>query len=213
VPGRPLGARDAADRELLATAGRYFGHLARRCALDAPARPGPLLEMVRANVAEGLGEDRLAGLRGAERHLRGLGEAPAVAIDGRVLRHEWLRAGDGYLKADAVDHHDDHFFPGPADIAWDVAAFGAEFALSDAALGDLAADVAARARDPGLSRRIPYYAVAYLAFRLGYAHLAAATLAGTPDGRRMAERAANYRVLLDVALRRLAVTAPSFTIR
>ena len=52
-----------------------------------------------------------------------LPEGRAVALDGRMLPHEWLETPAGYVKTDALDHHDDHFFPGPQDIAWDVAAF------------------------------------------------------------------------------------------
>ncbi|MBZ5585043.1 MAG: hypothetical protein LAQ30_23105, partial [Acidobacteriia bacterium] len=40
-------------------------------------------------------------------------DGAAIALDGRMLRHEWLETARGYMKADALDHHDDHFFPGP----------------------------------------------------------------------------------------------------
>ena len=36
--------------------------------------------------------------------------------------HEWLRLDDGNVrKTDAIAHGDDHLFPGPTDIAWDLA--------------------------------------------------------------------------------------------
>ena len=45
-----------------------------------------------------------------------------VIADARMLPHEWLIAEDGrILKLDGVSHGDDHFFPGPCDIAWDLA--------------------------------------------------------------------------------------------
>ena len=50
------------------------------------------------------------------------------------------------------------------DIAWDVAGFGAEFGIPDKVLADWASSLG----DPGLPIRLPFYRVAYLAFRLGY---------------------------------------------
>jgi hypothetical protein len=32
-----------------------------------------------------------------ERQARGFGAVPAVAVDGRVLPHEWVRTAQGYL--------------------------------------------------------------------------------------------------------------------
>ena len=49
-------------------------------------------------------------------------EAPACAMDNRMFPHEWLATRRSYIKTDGTDHHDDHFYPGPQDIAWDLAA-------------------------------------------------------------------------------------------
>jgi hypothetical protein len=129
-----------------------------------------------------------------------------VAVDGRTLPHEWLLTPAGaYLKADVVDHHADHFFPGPAaDIAWDIAGLVAEFGLSDATAGDLASAVGVTTGDPTLPARLPFHQAAYLAFRLGYVRLAAATLAGTADGARMGRLARRYRRQLERAVERLS---------
>jgi hypothetical protein len=41
-----------------------------------------------------------------------------VVCDAKMSPHEWLAAEDGrFLKFDATAHGDDHFFPGPCDIA------------------------------------------------------------------------------------------------
>ena len=37
-------------------------------------------------------------------------DAPAYELDGRMLPHEWIETSSGFLKTDAVDHFDDHFF-------------------------------------------------------------------------------------------------------
>src|SRR5262249_60519560 len=48
-------------------------------------------------------------------------EHPTIC-DGRMQPHEWLLTEDGrMLKTDSGSHGDDHFFPGPTDIAWDLA--------------------------------------------------------------------------------------------
>ena len=45
-----------------------------------------------------------------------------ATTDSRLAPHEWLRMADGTVrKTDAIAHGDDHFFPGPTDIAWDLA--------------------------------------------------------------------------------------------
>jgi hypothetical protein len=59
-----------------------------------------------------------------------------VELDGRMLPHEWLITEAGYKKTDALDHHDDHFFPGAQDIAWDLAGAAVEFRMSPDALVD-----------------------------------------------------------------------------
>ena len=57
-------------------------------------------------------------------------EGVVVAIDGRMLPHEWLETRMAIVKADALDHHDDHFFPGCQDIAWDIAGASVEWRRS-----------------------------------------------------------------------------------
>ncbi len=149
--------------------------------------------MLEANAKALLGD--LSTLPGIE----GLGAAPEVALDARVRPHEWLRTDGGFLKTDALDHHRDHFYPGPADIAWDVAGLIAEFDLPAGEVGELAA---AALGDPGLPRRLPFHRAAYLAARAGEAAFAAQSLGGGLDGRRAQRALARYRRLLRECLRR-----------
>ena len=45
-------------------------------------------------------------------------QRPVIA-DSRMQPHEWLLTPAGQvLKTDSGSHGDDHFFPGPTDIAW-----------------------------------------------------------------------------------------------
>lgn len=102
-----------------------------------------------------------------------------VAIDGRMLPHEWIETEHGWTKTDALDHHDDHFFPGCQPVAWDRAGAAVEFGLLDSA------------RD--------FWTKAYLAWRIGYCTLAARTLGADIDGSRFATLANRYRSKLRAA--------------
>ena len=45
-----------------------------------------------------------------------------LIVDGRLQPWEWIVTRQGVLlKTDASSHGDDHFLPGPTDIAWDLA--------------------------------------------------------------------------------------------
>jgi hypothetical protein len=200
VAGRPLGRGDGEGR-FLCFAARYLGHLGRTFVTGEPARPESLLPMLVANVTEALGEGAVPP--GLERHVRALPSAPTVALDGRVLPHEWLRTEHGYLKTDATDHHADHGYPGPADIAWDVAALIAEFDLTEPAAEDFIAAVSAALDDPWLPRRLPFHAAAYLAYRTGHTVFAADALGAAADGTRMRRARDRYRALLASSLARL----------
>jgi hypothetical protein len=202
VPGRPL-RRGEADAALLTTASRYLVHRAATICDPEPVRFEELCTMIRVNVGEGLGAEQADRLGELARFRPLIAAAPAVAVDGRMLPHEWLRTAGGYLKTDGVDHAHDHFFPGRQDIAWDLAGFAVEFALPGRARADLTAEVAHRLADRTLPARLPFYTLAYLACRLGYCTLAAETLGAAPEGARFAALARRYRRLLGPAIRQL----------
>jgi hypothetical protein len=113
-----------------------------------------------------------------------------------MLPHEWIRTPGGYLKTDAVHHHDDHFFPGCQDIAWDVAGTCLEFNLDPYQRRHLIERYRSLSRDSRIAARLPLHAITYLAFRLGYASLAASTLGQNSDGKRYARAALRYGELL-----------------
>ncbi|MGI9090036.1 MAG: hypothetical protein ACR2GG_02900, partial [Gemmatimonadaceae bacterium] len=127
-------------------------------------------------------------------------EERPVALDGRMLPHEWLRSGDTLIKTDATDHHDDHFFPGTQDIAWDLAATAVEFKLDDRAERYLLERYSAASGDRHIAERVPFYRIAYLAHRVGYATLASETLDPSDDQSRWLAMAAAYRNQLRGAL-------------
>jgi hypothetical protein len=206
VGGRPLRREDA-DAHLLRAAVRYIAHLRENDAVEGSVCFESLVRMIEVNVVEGLGRawrDRMGDL---ERFRAMVAASPALAIDARMMPHEWLATSRGILKADATDHGDDHFFPGPQDIAWDVAGFTVEFGLSGTATRDFTDALAALSGDRQLRLRLPFYTVAYLACRLGYATLAAQTLGQSPDGARMTALAQRYRRQLRLSISRLGQAA------
>lgn len=151
--------------------------------------------MIRVNVLEGLGPKWAERLEPLE-----VADAPACAIDNRMFPHEWLRTAAGYVKTDGVEHHDDHFLPGCQDIAWDVAAAQVEFGMNAAEGAEFVRRYSQLSGDGTVAARLPFYRLVWLAFRLGYSAMAAAALAGTPDGPRFERLRSRYAALLRQAM-------------
>ncbi|MGH7509196.1 MAG: hypothetical protein ACREMZ_06970 [Gemmatimonadales bacterium] len=203
VPGAPVSS-ERIDARLLETIARYLAHLSLEHAAEPSVANTVLREMIAHNVDEGLGDEwlRLVDTR-LRNHPGDWNERPA-ALDGRMLPHEWIRTDSGYLKTDSIDHHDDHFFPGCQDIAWDLAAACLEFDLDSEERRWLVERYRVMSRDRTITARLPLQAISYLAFRLGYATLASSVLGRTPDGKQFAAAAGRYASLLRRELIRTA---------
>lgn len=196
TPGAPVSRQEGVEPELLETMASYLAYISREHPAEPSVTDTSLREMVSTNVAKGLGDRWLSRLDSSlSGSAAGWCERP-VALDGRMLPHEWIRTAQGYLKTDAVDHCDDHFFPGCQDIAWDVVAACLEFGLPPDNRRRLIQRYRVLSGDRTIASRLPLHAVTYLAFRLGYATMAAGTLGGTPDGMRFAGAAERYQELL-----------------
>ncbi|MBP1806405.1 hypothetical protein [Rubellimicrobium aerolatum] len=198
VEGRLVGALDDAT---MGAVGRHLAWVARQAPVGQ-VRAGELLELTRTNVAEGLGEGVAERLGWMEAQAGVVEARPAVAVDGRMLPQEWLRTGRGVLKTDGLDHHDDHFWPGTQDIAWDLAGAMTEFGMDAEARERLVGDYIAATGDRGVREVLAFQETAYLAWRLGYASLAAETLGDGPDGRGMARARDGYAAALRAAIER-----------
>jgi hypothetical protein len=153
---------------------RYFAFLRREFSLGHAADTRSLAEMIEVNTGRPWDGP--------------IPEGEAVALDGRVLPHEWLETPDGYVKLDGLDHHDDHFFPGPQDIAWDLAAFDIEFGGGEYLMERYRRE----SGDQTIGTRLPFYRAAYLAFRLGYTDLAARSLGASDDAARFRRDRTGY---------------------
>jgi hypothetical protein len=197
LPGAPV-ARDAADPAFLAQVARYLAWTAS----EMPAEPAPLSalrQMALHNTEQALGTQAARRLRARFPSLEAFGAGRFARLDARHLPQEWLRAPAGYRKVDATDHGDDDFFPGPADIAWDVAAAALELAPADGRHA-LVARYRALSGDGDIQRRLPAWAAAYLAWRIGYTAMAAESLGDSADGRRFARERERYVALLRAEL-------------
>lgn len=200
IDGTPVAPRTA-PRDLIEHVAGYLAYLRRA----HPAADGPqtevLLDMVRTNVREALGEEWLPAVKRIEPLADEVSAAPTSRCDARLLPHEFLQTADGFVKTDALSHHDDHFLPGPQHVAWDLAGASAELELDVTAQAALVDKYAEAADDPQARRILPFHRVAYLAFRTGYTTTAAEALGDSPDGKAMRERSGFYAQHLARALR------------
>lgn len=161
-------------------AGRYLAWVASTHRIGAAAAPSvELQEMLEANVGKPVEPP----------------EGPVVALDGRMLACEWGETAQGFVKFDGTDHGDDPFFPGPADIAWDLAAVGVEFGRARGRAVIAAYCQASGETLRALAPRLRWHRLAYLAFRAAYCRLAA-TQTSTQDSTSFARLAEGYTRLI-----------------
>jgi hypothetical protein len=167
-------------------------HFARYCAFRVSEFPAPQSEpaelgrMLEFNVHQEFGRE----LTLDEGEL--ISRNPVLA-DGRMQPYEWLATSDGrFVKTDAISHGDNHFFPGPCDIAWDLAGAAVEWGLDPGALNFLLA----RFRDysgKDASKQLPRHMLAYSVFRLGFCKMAISTVLGTEEEPRLRSSYLHYR--------------------
>lgn len=181
VPGTPLTADDATD-DLLDFMARYLAFRRQAFAVGESARTAALAEMIGANL----------GLRAGRPP-----KSEAVICDGRMMPHEWIATPRGYLKTDALDHGDNHFQPGPADICWDLAGAMIEWKLDERERERLLKRYVRHSGDRRASERLPFYQLAYTAFRVGYTELAMTALPISADRRRFERLRETYLSALD----------------
>ena len=170
------------SRDDARTIGTYIGRVAAAFPTGAVVDVEGLNDMIQTN---------LQGIVTIPR-LEAAAEVQVAALDGRMLAHEWIRTGNGLVKVDALDHHADHFFPGPQSPAWDLAGAEIELRMDGAQAGEMIGAFAQVAAGADARRWLPFYRVAYAAFRFGYTTLAATTLKGTGDEARFTRAAAYY---------------------
>ncbi|MEN6464592.1 MAG: hypothetical protein ABFD62_05365 [Syntrophaceae bacterium] len=192
--GRPLAAADL-SAALIERMAQYLAFLKTRYPAEPDLSAAAMLQMVEINAGEGLGK-AWARKTGRLAKMKGLLEGEAAEIDGRMLPHEWILSEGRYLKADALDHHADQFFPKRQDIAWDIAGAAVEFGMDRAQIDFLLDRYAELSLDRSAAEKLPLYSICYLAYRLGYSALAEQSLTGTTDGRMFGILKSHYAKLL-----------------
>ena len=187
LSGRPMSACDLSEGVLR----RLASYCAFRSQAFSAASPdlGPLQKMAEHNLDQ-LGFDLPITLRM---------EQPVVP-DGRMQPHEWLHTTDGQmLKTDSGSHGEDHFFPGPTDIAWDLAGAAVEWRMN-AAQAEYFLETYRHASGDDASSRIANFITAYAAFRSGYCRMAANALLGTGEESRLRRAANGYLALISARM-------------
>jgi hypothetical protein len=114
-----------------------------------------------------------------------LGSTNSVLVDGRMQPFEWIASAQGQLlKTDAISHGDNHFFPGPCDITWDLAGAIVEWDLSVEAAEFLLGKFK-QLSGIDVSQKLDAYRLAYCVFRLGFCKMAASTVLGSREESRL----------------------------
>ena len=188
-PGAPELTRSILERIAEYCAFRYaeFG-------VHASAQEAQLREMLEFNVAQEFGIQVTLPPESfyAER---------PVITDGRMNPHEWILNDSGQLiKTDGVDHGDNHFFPGPCDIAWDLAGAAVEWQLGMNERNFLVEQFRKRS-GVDVTGKLSVYQLAYSVFRLGFCKMAISTVKGSAEEERLAEAYRHYRAIVHDLLR------------
>jgi hypothetical protein len=184
LTGTPLRSDDF-SASLLEQMARYCAF--RFSNFPAPqSAPSELRHMLEHNVQQEFG---------LELHLpnEALLTAAPILTDGRMQPYEWIAGDDRkFIKTDAISHGDDHFFPGPCDVTWDLAGIAVEWQLDrDARDRLLVGFKGVTGRD--VHREFPLYMLAYSVFRLGFCKMGISTAIGSSDEQRLRSAYARYR--------------------
>jgi hypothetical protein len=179
IGGRPMSAADLSP-EVITRLAEYCAFRAN--AFSAFASSGTVEQMAGHNAQE----------LGIQCAVRLQAERPVIC-DGHMQPHEWLLTPQGrMLKTDSGSHGDDHFFPGPTDIAWDLAGAIVEWEMNPFhARAFLACYKASSSDDP--APLIGDFVTAYALFRCAWCHMASHALPSTAEKFRLDRAAGFYR--------------------
>jgi hypothetical protein len=178
--GRSSSSREISP-DVLACLAEYCAFRLRNFRIEL-AELKALQQMAEHNLCE-LGLDSTAELRL---------EHPVIA-DGRMQPHEWLMTQEGrLLKTDSGTHGDDHFFPGPTDIAWDLAGAIVEWHMNEPQAREFIDRYRCASGDKP-SARINGFIRAYAVFRAAYCLMAANAMRGSDEEARLRGAAEEYK--------------------
>lgn len=193
VEGNVLKASDL-DESLIDFVKKYLLFIQKTMGASLQVSYDQMFEMIYTNVKEGMGENWCRCLEKFTPETSSLYEEVAVAIDGRMMPHDFLKTGDRFVKVDHIEHHSDQFFHGVQNICWDIAGFFVEFELDRRKREHFLENFTSI--DSFVNKRQQFFNIAYLAFRLGYVSLAADSLKGEPDAGRFEKLRKKYCTML-----------------
>ena len=190
-----MGARPkSVNHETVTRLARYCAFRSRHMT-SSVACEAELEQMVQINLERALR---------VSRHIKLPVERPVIA-DARMMPHEWILLNDGHLqKLDAADHGDNHFFPGPTDISWDLAGAIVEWKLN-AEAADLLLDEYCRITKDPVQKRLPDYLIAYSCFRMAFTQSAANSIADASERVRLQRESETYNTAVVKLLEKSAV--------
>jgi len=183
IDGKPMSIPVPGD-DFLGRAAQYCAFIRNKFPSKLTVTLDSMQEMIIGNVRAGVGEKWGRNAEAACGVSPDIYESEPVAVDGRMMPHEWIRTNGGYFKVDHLEHHCDQFFHGSQNIVWDIAGLCIEFRLSSGEVEELIKRYVELSGDKDIRMRLPFFRIAYLAFRIGYVSLAADSLSGDQDGRR-----------------------------
>jgi hypothetical protein len=182
VDGRPLKKQDV-NTEIVEGIARYIAFRASEftCNSSTPE----LHHMLVYNIQEEFGHE-------LKLDPGQISTSTPVLVDGRMQPYEWMAADRKLLKTDAISHGDNHFFPGPCDIAWDLAGTVIEWDLGPSATEYLLSKFR-QFSGIDAATRLDAYLLAYCVFRLGFCKMARSTVLGSAEETRLEVAYHHYR--------------------
>jgi hypothetical protein len=188
IKGPPLQASDICPK-ILETIAQYCAFRSREFTISGAAS-GKIAEALRFNVQTEFGVD-------IDFDSQPVPAPKLVLADGRMQPHEWIRGRDRMLlKVDATTHGDDHFFPGPTDIAWDLAGAVVEWSLDSSGVDFLVRRFQQLTGDD-VRNRLSLFIFAYTVFRLATWKMALSTVINSPEESRVRRAYAFYKSLAE----------------
>jgi hypothetical protein len=167
VEGKTVGRQDV-SASMLERIARYCTFRVSEFTLASPCN-SELERMLEFNVQQEFGRE-LKLIPGQ------LTSANPVLADGRMQPFEWIASNQSeFMKTDAISHGDNHFFPGPCDIAWDLAGTIVEWNL-DREATEFVLRKFQQFSGVAISDNLNVYILAYCVFRLGFCKMAASTV-------------------------------------
>ena len=193
--GRPFLPGSVIRKDFIHTIADYLAFIHHSFSNGERVSSDEMLQMIRTNIHEGLGEEWVRRIDTMD-FRRCFDDSIPVQIDGRMFPHEWICTENGYIKADSVDHHIDQFFPRTQDSAWDLAGTCIEFGFDRNQKDYLIDRFQSLTKDRYIRWKLPFYSIAYLAFRLGYSSLCSESLGTSEDGIKFTRMSERYRTSL-----------------